>query len=175
MNGLSLTNQFVIRFQQAGSSDFIPGNMDGFFLDDISVKSTNVEFSTLPFQDGFETGELGTSWAWGNPTFPSTTAQSDAVRPSGFVEVVTDINGKDYSIDMKNILASNKKIHKEAYTNPGIYTPSTHIPLPPLLFRSLDIWLPIFCYIIPHISNNVKQIIALSQWFNSSGRHLLVT
>ena len=85
-NGLNLTSQFVIRFQQYGSGDFDTYNeADGIFLDDISVTSPKVTYATLPFQDGFEEGKLNSAWTWSNPKL---TTEPNTIRPAGFIEVV---------------------------------------------------------------------------------------
>ena len=65
--GLTLTNQFVIRFQQRGEDDFYgssPTGGDGFFLDDVKVYDPGLVYSTLPFEDDFDTGLFKDSWAW---------------------------------------------------------------------------------------------------------------
>ncbi|MEL6650695.1 MAG: T9SS type A sorting domain-containing protein, partial [Bacteroidota bacterium] len=68
-NGLSLTNGFVVRFQQAGISDFATNTAgtnprDGFKIDEVKVYEEAVSYATLPFADDFETGMLGDAWAW---------------------------------------------------------------------------------------------------------------
>jgi len=64
---LSLTDQFIIRFQQRGVDDFV-GNSgtagDGFFLDDVNVYDPGLVYATLPFEDDFDTGVFKDSWAW---------------------------------------------------------------------------------------------------------------
>ncbi|RKZ78596.1 MAG: hypothetical protein DRR19_26175 [Candidatus Parabeggiatoa sp. nov. 1] len=87
-NGLKLTNQFVIRFQQYGSGNFSEGYTDGIFLDDISVTSPTVTYATLPFDDGFENGELSHAWTWSDPNL---TTVPETVTPGGLVSVVTNI------------------------------------------------------------------------------------
>ncbi|OQY48253.1 MAG: hypothetical protein DRR08_10180 [Candidatus Parabeggiatoa sp. nov. 2] len=85
-NGLKLTSQFVIRFQQYGTGDFDTySDEDGIFLDDISVSSPKVTYATLPFQDGFENGKFNSAWTWSDPNL---TTNSKTIRPSGFVNVV---------------------------------------------------------------------------------------
>lgn len=90
-NGLALTSKFVIRFQQYGWYNFQGGN--GLFLDDILVTSPQIEYASLPFIDGFESGSLGSVWSWSDPTFPVLTAELGTVRPDGIVAVVDNIQG----------------------------------------------------------------------------------
>lgn len=93
-NGLALTSTFVIRFQQYGWYSFQGGgSTNGFLLDDILVTSPQIEYATLPFSDGFESGSLGSAWSWSDPTFPVLTAESGTVRPEGIVAVVDNIQG----------------------------------------------------------------------------------
>jgi hypothetical protein len=92
-NGLSLTSNFVIRFQQIGTGDFnTADDEDGFILDDISVTAPRVEYASLPFEDGFENGALGPMWHEGNPSEPAAgKVTAPAFAPSrrgGRVEVV---------------------------------------------------------------------------------------
>ncbi|MEE9345491.1 MAG: hypothetical protein V3U88_07780 [Methylococcales bacterium] len=87
-NGLSLTNNFVIRFQQHDNNEF--GNA-GLYLDDVLVTSpTPPTFENLPFQDGFESGAFSSAWKWGTPV---STTQPGSITPSGIVSVLSDING----------------------------------------------------------------------------------
>ncbi len=53
--GLTLSNQFVIRFQQYDNADFnTSGDEDGITLDNISIRfDKSVKFQTLPFCDNF--------------------------------------------------------------------------------------------------------------------------
>lgn len=94
-NGLTLTDRFVIRFQQADDDDFLGSSRDGMFFDDVAVSSRPVAFSQLPLHDGFESGVLGASWSWGNATFPETTGLPGTVRPGGLVSVVSSLQGID--------------------------------------------------------------------------------
>ncbi len=65
--GLSFSSNFVIRFQQSGTADFVGGSGrvfpgDGLYLDDILVKVADpIQYATLPFAEDFEDG-LGSSW-----------------------------------------------------------------------------------------------------------------
>ncbi len=59
-NGLNLTGEFVIRFQQY--DNFSVYQTDGFFLDDVRVtRDTNFARAQLPYTEGFEQG-LGPEW-----------------------------------------------------------------------------------------------------------------
>ncbi|ETX04685.1 MAG: hypothetical protein ETSY2_27420 [Candidatus Entotheonella gemina] len=88
-NGLSLTNQFVIRFQQHGDRDFtgVASGRDGIYLDDVSVSAGPVTYSALPFEDGFEEGMLGNSWRWGDSR---TSLPSGFLLPGGIVGIDSD-------------------------------------------------------------------------------------
>jgi len=79
-NGLSLTSQFVVRFQQRGQDDFRGSNenaSDGFYIDDVEVYDPNLTYAAVPFQDDFETGLLKEAWAWNF-------ADATATVPSNF-------------------------------------------------------------------------------------------
>ena len=43
INGLALSNQVVIRFQQGGSADFEGSSTDGFFIDDVEVTGSRMD------------------------------------------------------------------------------------------------------------------------------------
>jgi hypothetical protein len=87
-NGLSLTNNFVIRFQQHDNNEF---GRAGLYLDDVLVTSPTLPtYENLPFQDGFESGEFNSAWKWSTPV---STTQPGSITPSGIVSVLSDING----------------------------------------------------------------------------------
>lgn len=87
LRGLTLNDQFVIRFQQGGSGDFnTSGSEDGFYLDDVRFESFEPVYATLPFEDGFEEGDFGPSWAW---AWPDETADLQQIRPETRVNVGT--------------------------------------------------------------------------------------
>ena len=106
-NGLSLSSNFIIRFQQIGSGDFNTSfDEDGFMIDDVKVVVPEIEFATLPFEDGFETGIFGPMW---NRPDPSQSAIGQPTAPnfaphllSGFVDVINDPdqanNGSFYTV-----------------------------------------------------------------------------
>ena len=64
-NGLALTDQFIIRFQQYDDSDFsFGGDEDGFRIDEVSVYNPETQYASMPFSDDFETGQLSAFWSW---------------------------------------------------------------------------------------------------------------
>ena len=68
--GLSLTDQFVIRFQQHDDSDFIRARFndgDGFIIDNVRVYAPDQEFAPLPFADDFENDDFRPAWRRGFP------------------------------------------------------------------------------------------------------------
>jgi len=88
-NGLKLTNQFIIRFQQYGNKGFsydYGENYDGLVIDDVVVQAPNVEYAQLPFTDGFENGIFENSWSQGHPEIPLTSLSGSA-KPGGVVAV----------------------------------------------------------------------------------------
>lgn len=89
-NGLTLNDQFVIRFQQYGWYDF---DSDGLMIDDVEVQAVTTTYASLPFVDGFETGELGPAWKWGNPVYPALTTVPGTTKPGGMVEVMSNVQG----------------------------------------------------------------------------------
>lgn len=96
--GLTLTDRFVVRFQQHDDGDFF-GNADGFILDDVRVYVPEREYVKPPFVDNFETGKLGPAWAQrfaeaiGPDVLPAVT------RPSNVLEVRSDNgNGSEYGV-----------------------------------------------------------------------------
>ncbi len=71
-NGLSLSSNFIIRFQQIGTGNFnTSGDEDGFILDDVAVFSPEIEYAILPFEDDFETGTFRPMWSEANPSEPA--------------------------------------------------------------------------------------------------------
>jgi len=102
-NGLELSNQFIVRFQQHDDLDF-SGSPDGLILDDINVYVPCTAYfqitANTPFFDDFETGNLGCNWAW---SFADATNTLAAVptRPSNVVEVVPNTaQSGQYSVAM---------------------------------------------------------------------------
>jgi|GEM_PF-2104478 len=64
-NGLALTDQFIIRFQQYDDADFFgTGDEDGFRFDEVSVYNPRTQYASMPFSDDFETGQLSEFWSW---------------------------------------------------------------------------------------------------------------
>lgn len=86
-NGLSLTDQFVIRWQQRDDADFSTfADEDGFWIDDVIVRSRPIVYATLPFSDGFESGRLDNAW---RHAFPTNTF--GFIRIGGLVEVTGQV------------------------------------------------------------------------------------
>jgi Secretion system C-terminal sorting domain len=87
-NGLSLTSQFIIRFQQHGDNT-LPSN-DGFYLDDVKVYVPVLTYASLPFNDDFEVATLGSSWT---VSFSNKTNTLAAIpnRPSNIVNIASGI------------------------------------------------------------------------------------
>ena len=90
--GLTLSSNFIIRFQQHDDGDFGFGYIgpDGIFLDEVYVYEPDLVYYPVtldePFKDGFETGAFGNMWAWRFPDQTSTLAQIPT-RPSSVVAV----------------------------------------------------------------------------------------
>ncbi|MEL6867389.1 MAG: IPT/TIG domain-containing protein, partial [Bacteroidota bacterium] len=83
--GLQFTDDFVIRFQQAGNGDVNTYSVeDGIFLDNIKIEKDPKIYAQLPFEDGFEQGTLGKAW---QRAFPDSTADNALVLPGARVEV----------------------------------------------------------------------------------------
>ena len=87
-SGLSLTSQFVIRFQQHGDNT-LPSN-DGFYIDDVKVYVPNLVYAVLPFCDDFEVPSLGSVWTRSFADLTNTLA-TVPTRPSNIVEITSDI------------------------------------------------------------------------------------
>ncbi len=93
-NGLTLTPNFVIRFQQQGerelavpeSSDFFS---DGIFLDDVVVRAAPETYhGDLPFQEGFENqDQLAGPFHWGDPRL---SLPPGVLDPGGLVDILPD-------------------------------------------------------------------------------------
>jgi hypothetical protein len=83
--GVELTDDFMIRFQQAGFGDFnTSGGEDGIYLDNILIEERSVVHAQLPFTEGFEAGSLNNAWAWAMPTG---TSPDDWIRPGGLLGI----------------------------------------------------------------------------------------
>ncbi len=85
--GLSLTDRFVVRFQQHDDDDFSGSRFtsDGYYLDDIRVATQLTTYATLPFVEDFEDTTLRPCWRWAAPHYADLATE---VKPSGVVEVV---------------------------------------------------------------------------------------
>ena len=85
--GLSLTDRFVIRFQQHDDDDFSGSRFtaDGYYLDDVRVVSQDQSYASLPFAEDFSEPRLRSCWRWATPRYADV---ATAVKPTGVVEVV---------------------------------------------------------------------------------------
>jgi hypothetical protein len=89
---ITLTDQFVIRFQQHGN-DYLP-NYDGFYIDDVRVYEPNFQYAPVQFQDNFESNPMKPCWRWPFADATNTLATLPT-RPSNymFVEPGIGISG----------------------------------------------------------------------------------
>jgi hypothetical protein len=87
-NGLSLTNTFVVKFQQY---DNYPITTDGFAFDDIEV--TGQLYASLPYKTGFESGSLDRYWTTHSSTDPGRIQVTNANTPhSGRYHLTMDVS-----------------------------------------------------------------------------------
>lgn len=88
-NGLALSENFVIRFQQQGVTELNRSfSRDGLYLDDITVRTVPESYvENLPFAEGFENGVLASVWHWGDPSLTNPPGVS---LPGGWVGVVSN-------------------------------------------------------------------------------------
>ena len=86
-HGLSLTDRFVVRFQQYDDDDFSGSRLtsDGYFLDDVRVEARLTKYATLPFTEDFENANLGAYWQWNSPQYPDMITE---IRPNGLVQTI---------------------------------------------------------------------------------------
>lgn len=85
--GLSLTNKFVIRFQQYDNEDFyVVGGQDGFYIDYICIDTSSLDYVPIPYREDFESGRFDKewSWSWADNTVSISTGET---RPSNTVHV----------------------------------------------------------------------------------------
>jgi Secretion system C-terminal sorting domain len=87
-NGLTLTPNFIIRFQQHGE-DYLP-SYDGFYIDNVNVYVPTQSYATLPFVDDFEVPTLGSAWTWAFADLTNTLA-TIPTRPSNIVNIASGI------------------------------------------------------------------------------------
>lgn len=88
---LSLTNTFVIRFQQHDDDDFEGTRTisDGIYLDNIRIAEPEMSYLTaLPLIEGFEADSLAAYWRHGDLT---TTASSPTILPDGVACLVDSL------------------------------------------------------------------------------------
>ncbi|MGB3588249.1 MAG: fibronectin type III domain-containing protein [Tunicatimonas sp.] len=85
---LTLTDQFVIRFQQHDDDDFKGTRTvsDGFYLDDISIQEPQRQYyAKLPFVETFESDSLAKYWRIGDL---AKTASEDLICPDASAQIV---------------------------------------------------------------------------------------
>lgn len=87
---ISLTDSFVIRFQQHDNDDFIGTRTisDGIYLDDIRIEEPQPEYLSVPFREDFESDTLKAYWSFGNPML---TAQVQNIKPGGVVAILDSV------------------------------------------------------------------------------------
>lgn len=88
--GLEMVSEFVIRFLQKGSHDFIGGasNQDGFYFDNIKVYNPGIEYTSLPMEDDFETGILQSWWAQNDADKTSSSQNGEMINsPTNIIDV----------------------------------------------------------------------------------------
>lgn len=86
-NGLSLSSNFVIRWQQRGVNSFNAGNPDGIRIDNVSLVSRPIEYASIDFFADFNDNSFGSnSWAW--RFADQTTALNLATQPSSPMNAV---------------------------------------------------------------------------------------
>ncbi len=96
---LTLTDQFVIRFQQHDDDDFEGTRTvsDGFYLDDISIQEPQRQYyATLPFVETFESDSLTKYWRVGDL---AKTANEDLICPDAGAQIVKlSIDNHSYAL-----------------------------------------------------------------------------
>ncbi|WP_154855759.1 putative Ig domain-containing protein [Cyclobacterium xiamenense] len=99
-NGLTLSSQFVIRFQQYDNHDFSwsGSGRDGMRLDNVRVRVPPISYSSLPFEDDFNTGTMKTAWSWAQAT--ESTTDTTTIIPSGYFDLKSDANQTNYWVEM---------------------------------------------------------------------------
>jgi hypothetical protein len=89
---MSLTDRFVIRFQQHDDDDFTGTRTlsDGILLDDIKVEEPQCQYyASLPFKETFDSTTLASYWRVGNP---NQTADKQLIRPGGSASLVDTLS-----------------------------------------------------------------------------------
>ena len=98
-NGLTLNNTFVIRFQQR---DNYPINNDGFAIDDVQLRTTI--FATLPYFDGFESGNLGEEWSIGTANNSNTIVTTQNLPYEGNYHLTMDVvNNNNFALNQSMV------------------------------------------------------------------------
>ena len=114
--GLSLTDRFVVRFQQHDDDDFKGSRLtsDGYFLDDVRVEARVTDYASLPFAEDFEAATLKPCWHWSMPHYEDMVTE---IRPNGIVQTVfLD------SLMGRVMMMGRHRRPKLRYERTGIYT-----------------------------------------------------
>lgn len=108
---MSLSENFIIRFQQYDEHDFIGSEnfSSGIYLDNIRVISRPQTYAALPFHEDFENGKLGECFAIGNPRLTDPHTQ---VNLTGVVEVVWHDSLRGHVVRLGNTM--DKQYHTNA-------------------------------------------------------------
>jgi hypothetical protein len=101
--GLTFNDKFVVRFLHRDNFFIDESNLsksDGFAFDDIVVRvpaACTPTYATLPFVDGFESGDFGTSWCIPNTSFARTEVSDQHTPNTGTYHMImdTDLTGTD--------------------------------------------------------------------------------
>jgi len=102
--GLSLTDKFVIRFQQYDNGDAntaYGSEGDGLNIDNVIVRESPITYATLPFEDNFDDGTMKTPWAWAQPD--STVSDMNTIIPSVNYGLVSDANKNSFWVYMQKL------------------------------------------------------------------------
>lgn len=147
--GISLTSQFVIRFQQYGNSDFEGTRTmcDGIYLDNIIIKNPEVQYSAIPLVENFE-NNLSHCWKISNAFL---TTSDRPATPDGHVGVVDSLSHSgQYALAMG-------KLHEGI---PVVNALDLHLQLA----RQKDVQLSFWLY------NNLDELDAEDGiWFSQDG------
>ena len=151
-HGLSLSADFVIKFQQHGSNiigSSIGSNRDGFFIDDVTLKVPDQTYiSSFPYETSFEGSfDLPAGWKHVNPTFPYINADlskstgldpnESLVRLSGLVQVATNVQDLDLYRTGQNGLVMGRNYTGEKSVN----AVDLHLDLSSLTDVELVFWM----------------------------------
>lgn len=111
--GLSLTEAFVIRFQQRGENDRRSSASDGFYLDEVRVVADAYAYASLPFEDNFETGQWKPAWEW---SFAEDTDSLASLSPSTTVANLVEVR-QNFGVDRSRGLVLTRAYGGQFTTN----------------------------------------------------------